>query len=65
MPRYSNAPGAMDALRYDVTNLAYHARHSGRAAIVGVGSGRDMLSASFLASVTLPVSSSTRSSSIC
>ena len=46
MPRYSNAPGAMDALRYDVTNLAYHARHSGRAAIVGVGSGRDMLSAS-------------------
>jgi hypothetical protein len=46
MPRYSDAPGAMDALRYDVTNLAYYARHTGRAAVIGVGSGRDMLSAS-------------------
>jgi predicted membrane-bound spermidine synthase len=45
MPRYSDAPGHLDFLRYDVTNLAYHARHGGRAAIVGVGSGRDMLSA--------------------
>jgi hypothetical protein len=45
MPRFSAAPGAMDFLRYDVTNLAYYARHSGRAAVIGVGSGRDMLSA--------------------
>lgn len=45
MPRYSDAPGYLDFLRYDITNLAYYARHSGRAAVVGVGSGRDMLSA--------------------
>jgi hypothetical protein len=45
MPRFSAVPGAMDYLRYDVTNLAYHARHTGRAAVIGVGSGRDLLSA--------------------
>jgi hypothetical protein len=45
MPRFSDAPGAMDYLRYDVTNLAYHARHSGKSAVIGVGSGRDLLSA--------------------
>ena len=45
MPHYSDAPGHLDFLRYDVTNLAYYARHSGRAAVIGVGSGRDMLSA--------------------
>lgn len=45
MPRYSDAPGYLDFLRYDITNLAYYARHSGRAVVVGVGSGRDMLSA--------------------
>jgi hypothetical protein len=45
MPRFSAVPGAMDYLRYDVTNLAYYARHSGRAAVIGVGSGRDLLSA--------------------
>jgi hypothetical protein len=46
MPEYSNAPGAMDFLRYDITNLAYYARHKGRSAVIGVGSGRDVLSAS-------------------
>jgi hypothetical protein len=45
MPQYSDAPGRLDFLRYDVTNLAYYARHSGRSAVIGVGSGRDMLSA--------------------
>ena len=45
MPQYSDAPGHLDFLRYDVTNLAYYARHSGRAAVIGVGSGRDILSA--------------------
>ena len=45
MPRYSDAPGDLDFLRYDVTNLAYYARHSGRSAVIGVGSGRDVLSA--------------------
>ena len=45
MPRFSDVPGAMDYLRYDVTNLAYYARHTGRSAVIGVGSGRDLLSA--------------------
>jgi hypothetical protein len=45
MPRFSDAQGAMDYLRYDVTNLAYTIRHSGRSAVIGVGSGRDLLSA--------------------
>ncbi len=45
MPQYSDAPGRLDFLRYDVTNLAYSARHNGRSAVIGVGSGRDMLSA--------------------
>lgn len=44
MPRYSEKPGALDYLRYDITNLAYWARHSGRSAVIGVGSGRDILS---------------------
>jgi spermidine synthase len=45
MPKYSSAPGAMDFLRYDITNLAYYARDEGRSAVIGVGSGRDVLSA--------------------
>jgi hypothetical protein len=45
MPKYSDTPGRLDFLRYDVTNLAYYARHEGRSAVIGVGSGRDMLSA--------------------
>jgi SAM-dependent methyltransferase len=32
-------------LRYDVTNLAYAIRHTGRSAVIGVGGGRDLLSA--------------------
>jgi predicted membrane-bound spermidine synthase len=36
----------IDFLRYDATALAYFIRHSGRAAIVGVGGGRDVLTAS-------------------
>ena len=45
MPRFSEAAAALDFLRYDVTNLAYYARHSGRSAVIGVGSGRDLVSA--------------------
>ncbi|HYD04805.1 MAG TPA: hypothetical protein VEC60_03725 [Reyranella sp.] len=45
MQRHSDKPEAVDFLRYDVTNLAYHARHDGRAAVIGVGGGRDVLSA--------------------
>jgi hypothetical protein len=36
---------AVDFLKYDITNLAYSIRHDGRAAIIGVGGGRDILSA--------------------
>ena len=32
-------------LKYDISNLAYHARPQGDAAVVGVGGGRDVLSA--------------------
>ncbi len=35
----------LEFLRYDVTNLAYYVRHTGRAAVIGVGGGRDILSA--------------------
>jgi hypothetical protein len=34
-------------LRYDVTNLAYSIRNRGRSAVIGVGGGRDLLSAHF------------------
>lgn len=34
-----------DYLRYDVTNLAYSIRHSGKSAVIGVGGGRDVLAA--------------------
>ena len=37
--------GKVDFLRYDVTNLAYSIRNSGRSAVIGVGGGRDVLSA--------------------
>jgi spermidine synthase len=35
----------LDFLRYDITNLAYAIRHQGRGAVIGVGGGRDLLSA--------------------
>ena len=35
----------LDFLRYDVTNLAYAIRTKGRSAVIGVGGGRDLLSA--------------------
>lgn len=45
MPRFSGNTAAVDFLKYDITNLAYAARPTGRVAIIGVGSGRDLLSA--------------------
>ena len=45
MFRFDGSVNGADFLRFDVTNLAYFLRHSGRAAIIGVGSGRDLLSA--------------------
>ena len=35
----------LDFLRYDITNLAYAIRNEGRSAVIGVGGGRDVLSA--------------------
>jgi hypothetical protein len=35
----------IDFLKYDITNLAYTIRHEGRSAVIGVGGGRDILSA--------------------
>ena len=35
----------LDFLRYDITNLAYTIRNHGRSAVIGVGGGRDLLSA--------------------
>jgi spermidine synthase len=45
MPRFTGDANAVDFLRYDITNLAYAARNDGRVAIIGVGGGRDVLSA--------------------
>jgi hypothetical protein len=45
MPRFTGDVDRVAYLRYDITNLAYAARHDGRAAVIGVGGGRDLLSA--------------------
>jgi SAM-dependent methyltransferase len=43
--RFKGDFAAVDFLKYDVTNLAYTIRNKGRSAVIGVGGGRDMLSA--------------------
>jgi hypothetical protein len=45
MPQFSGDLASVDYLKYDITNLAYWIRPRGRVGIVGVGSGRDLLSA--------------------
>ena len=45
MYRFSGDRGELKFLQYDVTNLAYSIRDRGRAAVIGVGGGRDVLSA--------------------
>jgi hypothetical protein len=45
MYRFDGDLSKLEFLRYDVTNLAYTIRQDGRAAIIGVGGGRDLLSA--------------------
>lgn len=48
MTGYTGDPDETDFLRYDISNLVYHAQEGpdfGHAAIVGVGGGRDVLSA--------------------
>jgi hypothetical protein len=45
MFRFDGDIATVSYLKYDVTNVAYSIRNSGRAAIIGVGGGRDVLSA--------------------
>jgi len=43
--RFQGTPAALQFLRYDVTSLGAQLRPGGRAAIIGVGGGRDVLNA--------------------
>ncbi len=43
--RFDGDLGELGFLKYDITSLAYTIRHQGRAAIIGVGGGRDVLAA--------------------
>jgi hypothetical protein len=45
MPQFNGDPTAVNFLKFGITNLAYAARPTGRVAVIGVGSGRDLLSA--------------------
>ena len=45
MYRFDGDLSKLTFLKYDITNLAYSIRHEGRAAVIGVGGGRDLLSA--------------------
>jgi hypothetical protein len=46
MYRWDGDPKHLDFLRYDETALAYFIRNRGRAAVIGIGGGRDLLTAS-------------------
>ena len=45
MYAFKGDPRELDILRYDLTALAYYIRQRGRAAIIGVGGGRDVQTA--------------------
>src|SRR5829696_1525964 len=45
LTRYTGDPSETDGLRYDVTNLAHYVRPDSDVLVVGVGGGRDILSA--------------------
>jgi hypothetical protein len=44
--RYGGDPAELDFLKYDVTALGYYIRDHGRAAVIGIGGGRDLMTAS-------------------
>jgi hypothetical protein len=46
MYRFSGDPHEIDFLRFDATAIAYFIRHQGRSAVIGIGGGRDLLTAS-------------------
>jgi hypothetical protein len=43
--RFRGDQRELDFLRFDVTALAYFIRHQGRSAVIGIGGGRDLLTA--------------------
>jgi hypothetical protein len=45
MYRFDGDMASVDFLKYDITSLAYRIRDHGKAAIIGVGGGRDLLTA--------------------
>lgn len=45
MTRWDGNPDSVDWVQYDVTALPYHIRKGGDAAVIGVGGGRDLLTA--------------------
>jgi hypothetical protein len=45
LTRFDGDTGALDYLKYDVTNLAHYVRRDARVVVVGAGGGRDVLSA--------------------
>lgn len=45
MYKFNGDYSSLGFLDYDITNLAYTIRHAGRAAVIGVGGGRDILAA--------------------
>ena len=44
--RFGGDSREVDFLRFDLTALAYSIRHEGRSAVIGIGGGRDLLTAS-------------------
>jgi hypothetical protein len=45
MPHYDGTDGSIDYLRYDLVNLAYYLPGITKSAVIGVGGGRDLMSA--------------------
>ncbi len=45
MPKYDGTPESLDYLKYDLVTLAYHLPNIKRAAVIGIGGGRDILTA--------------------
>jgi MFS family permease len=45
MHHFDGTPESIDFLRYDLVNLAYHLPHIAKSAVIGVGGGRDVMSA--------------------
>src|SRR5262249_33277884 len=45
MYRFDGDIASLAFLKYDITSLAHHIRNRGKAAVIGVGGGRDLLTA--------------------